>query len=111
MSPEPGPSPSPIASSSSTPQPETKEAPKRPGPRKARKSLDAMFASAKAKTLSTIDKSAMDWKEHIESSKDIKEDLEANRRGGGYLEKVEFLQRVEERTEAAREGGKRRRRG
>ena len=69
-----------------------------------------MFATAKAKKLSTLDKSAMDWKEHVESSQDIKEDLEANRKGGGYLEKVEFLERVEQRTEAAREGGRKRRR-
>lgn len=108
-SPDPNALPSPIASSSSTPQPDA-VTPKRLGPRKPRKSLDAMFATAKAKKLSTLDKSAMDWKEHVESSQDIKEDLEANRKGGGYLEKVEFLERVEQRTEAAREGGRKRRR-
>lgn len=107
-SPDPNPLPSP--SSSSTPKPESGVTPKRV-PRKPRKSLDAMFATAKAKKLSTLDKSAMDWKEHVESSQDIKEDLEAHRRGGGYLEKVEFLQRVEQRTEATREGDRKRRRG
>ena len=53
----------------------------------------------------------MDWKSHLESERDMKEDLEANRKGGGYLEKVEFLKRVEERVEEKREevGSKRRR--
>ena len=109
-SPDPNHLLSPIPTSSAIQQPKAAVTPKR-GPRKPRKSLDAMFATAKAKKLSTLDKSAMDWKEHVESSQDIKEDLEANRRGGGYLDKVEFLQRVEQRTEAAREGGSKRRRG
>lgn len=109
-SPDPSLSSSPIPSSSSTPQPDDSVPAKRLGPKKPRKSLDAMFATAKAKKLSTLDKSAMDWKDHVESSRDIKEDLEANRRSGGYLDKVEFLQRVEQRTEAAKEGGKKRRR-
>lgn len=105
-------SPSPAASSSATPQPEIMPAAKRLGPRKMRKSLDVMFASAKAKKLTTLDKSAMDWKQHVDSSKEMKEDLEANRRGGGYLEKVDFLRRVDERTEIARqEAGSKRRRG
>ncbi|KIJ29269.1 hypothetical protein M422DRAFT_188739 [Sphaerobolus stellatus SS14] len=91
--------------SASTPTPNL------PRPRKTRKSLDSMFASAKVKKLTTLDKSAMDWKQHVDSSKDIKDDLEANRRGGGYLEKVEFLRRVDERVEEVREsvGTKRRR--
>ena len=107
---ESGPSPSPVPSSSSTPQPDGKPH-HRPGPRRPKKSLDDMFATAKAKKLSTLDKSAMDWKDHVESSQDIKEDLETNRRAGGYLDKVEFLQRVEQRKEAEREqiGSKRRR--
>ncbi|KAF8520949.1 bucentaur or craniofacial development-domain-containing protein [Hysterangium stoloniferum] len=105
------------AAAATTTTPAASMKPPRPGPRRARKSLDAMFAdaNAKAKKLSTLDKSAMDWKEHVESdaSKEIREDLEANRRGGGFLEKVAFLQRVEERTEAVREEavGRKRRRG
>lgn len=41
----------------------------------------------------------MDWRSHVqrEGQSGLKDELEANRRGGGYLEKVEFLQRVEER--------------
>lgn len=106
---ESGLSPSPVPSSASTPQPEGKPH-YRSGTRRPKKSLDDMFATAKAKKLSTLDKSAMDWKEHVESSRDIKEDLEANRRAGGYLDRVEFLQRVEQRKEAEREqiGSKRR---
>lgn len=57
----------------------------------------------------------MDWRAHVEGeggSSGLKDELEANRRGGGYLEKVEFLRRVEERKEdvvEASKGGKRRR--
>jgi len=46
----------------------------------------------------------MDWQRHIQTEQQagssIKDELDANRRGGGYLEKVEFLKRVEERKEA-----------
>ncbi|GLB39182.1 putative bucentaur or craniofacial development [Lyophyllum shimeji] len=89
---------------------------KRPGPRKPKVSLAAVPASSaqKAKKISTLEKSAMDWRAHVQSSGDagIKDELEANRRGGGYLEKVEFLNRVEERREEvieASKGSKRRR--
>jgi hypothetical protein len=54
------------------------------------------------KKLTTLDKSAMDWRAHVDSaqpSSGLKDELDANRRGGGYLEKVEFLQRVEQRKE------------
>lgn len=53
----------------------------------------------------------MDWQSHVSTS-GLKDELEANRRGGGYLEKVEFLQRVDERKEdviEASKTGKRRR--
>jgi hypothetical protein len=36
----------------------------------------------------------------------MKDELEANRRGGGYLEKVEFLNRVDARKEDALEASK-----
>jgi hypothetical protein len=50
----------------------------------------------------------MDWSAHVNTHQDstIKDELEANRRGGGYLEKVEFLKRVEERKEDAIEANK-----
>lgn len=56
----------------------------------------------------------MDWRAHVTTTQDpeLKDELDANRRGGGYLEKVEFLQRVGERRDEAFEankGGKRRR--
>lgn len=56
----------------------------------------------------------MDWRAHINADQEssLKDELEANRRGGGYLEKVEFLKRVEERKDNAIEaskGNKRRR--
>jgi len=80
---------------------------KRPGPRKPKTSLTAP-SSQKAKKLTTLDKSAMDWSAHINTQQDpaIKDELEANRRGGGYLEKVEFLKRVDERKEDAIEAHK-----
>jgi hypothetical protein len=36
----------------------------------------------------------------------LKDELEANCRGGGYLEKVDFLKRVEEMKEEAIESSK-----
>jgi len=81
---------------------------KRPGPRKPKTSLAAVPSPQKAKKLTTLDKSAMDWSAHINTQQDraIKDELEANRRGGGYLEKIEFLKRVEERKEDAIEAQK-----
>lgn len=68
----------------------------------------------KLKKMTTLDKSAMDWREHLNTNQDpnVKDQLEANRKGGGYLDKVEFLQRVEERKDTfldAKKAGKRRR--
>ncbi|KAF9459741.1 bucentaur or craniofacial development-domain-containing protein [Collybia nuda] len=89
---------------------------KRPGPRKPKVTLAALPASssAKAKKLTTLDKSAMDWRSHVQATEDpeLKDELEANRRSGGYLEKVEFLKRVDERKDdvlEASKGSKRRR--
>ncbi|KDQ60126.1 hypothetical protein JAAARDRAFT_32501 [Jaapia argillacea MUCL 33604] len=81
--------------------PSTSKPAKRPGPRKPKTTLATIPGSQKAKKLTTLEKSAMDWQSHVESSRDaaLKDELEANRRGGGYLEKVDFLQRVEERRE------------
>lgn len=104
------------STASSTPAAPTPSTGKRPGPRKPKTQLVELpgRGAAKAKKLTTLDKSAMDWKAHVQSSEDngLKDELEANRRGGGYLEKVEFLKRVEERKDAvfeAAKGGKRRR--
>ena len=89
---------------------------KRPGPRKPKARLAELpgRGATKAKKLTTLDKSVMDWKAHVQSSEStrLQDELEANRRGGGYLEKVDFLQRVEERKDAvfeAAKAGKRRR--
>lgn len=89
---------------------------RRPGPRKSKLSLSSLPTpgSSKAKKLTTLDKSAMDWQAHINSADDpkLQDTLEANRRGGGYLDKVDFLQRVEERKNEALDtskSGKRRR--
>lgn len=89
--------------------------PKRPGPRKPKIVLpplpQAGSSSQKPKKLTTLDKSAMDWRDHVNTSQDA-DQLDVNRKGGGYLDKVDFLQRVEERKESvldANKSGKRRR--
>ncbi|KAF8999081.1 bucentaur or craniofacial development-domain-containing protein [Cyathus striatus] len=88
---------------------------RRPGPRKPKTTLASLPGASKAKKLTTLEKSAMDWKAHVKAQEEtgVKDELEANRRGGGYLEKVEFLKRVEERKEDNLESlkGSKRRRG
>ncbi|KAI0064881.1 hypothetical protein BV25DRAFT_1822648 [Artomyces pyxidatus] len=84
--------------SNANPPPATK----RPGRRKPKVQL-ADLPSAKAKKISTLEKSALDWEAHVASQKESKDELEANRRSGGYLEKVQFLQRVGDRKEQALE--------
>ncbi|KAF9239323.1 bucentaur or craniofacial development-domain-containing protein [Melanogaster broomeanus] len=87
--------------------PAAKPAGKRPGPRKPRTALPSLPKASQAKKITTLDKSAMDWRAHVNAeSSDLKEELDANRRGGGYLEKVEFLKRVEDRRDDALEASK-----
>ena len=63
--------------------------------------------ASQAKKITTLDKSAMDWRAHVSSqSSDVKDELDDNRRGGGYLEKVDFLKRVQDRREDAFEASK-----
>jgi len=54
----------------------------------------------------------MDWRAHVstQETSGLKDELEANRRGGGYLEKVEFLQRVDDRKADALDASKTKRR-
>lgn len=94
--------------SSSTPKTKPK-----PGPRKSKTVLPSL-PSGKPKKLSTLEKSAMDWRAHLgEQDGGAVDELERNRRagGGGYLEKVEFMDRVEGRREEIfeREKGAKRR--
>lgn len=72
------------------------------GPRKSKLVLPSLPAPSKpkAKNLTTLDKSSMDWRAHLTSDGSAtKQELEANRRTGGYLGKIEFLQRVNERKD------------
>ena len=79
-----------------------------PGPRRPKKTLLTQ-TTPKPKKLTTLEKSAMDWRAHVDAeSVDIggggvggsmRDELEANRRAGGYLEKVDFLDRVGARRE------------
>lgn len=104
-----GTDPAASASSTST-NSTTKPIPaKRPGPRKPKTVLAPLPGAQKAKKLTVLDKSSMDWKAHVDSAPEssaLKDELAANRRGGGYLEKVEFLKRVEERKEEVLEASK-----
>ncbi|THH13987.1 hypothetical protein EW146_g6296 [Bondarzewia mesenterica] len=89
---------------------------KKPGRRKPKVQLADLPSSSssahKAQKLTTLEKSAIDWKTHVGSHQDpqLLDELVANRRSGGYLEKVQFLQRVGERKEQAFEASKDRKR-
>jgi hypothetical protein len=41
--------------------------------------------------------SQLDWKNHTSKDQSINDELEANRKAGGYLQKKDFLERVGER--------------
>ncbi|KAG7095808.1 hypothetical protein E1B28_006508 [Marasmius oreades] len=81
---------------------------KRPGPRKSRTTLASLPSSSTPKKITILEKSAMVWRSHVglQQEPGLKDELEANRRGGGYLEKVEFLERVHERKEDVLERSK-----
>ncbi|KXN85552.1 SWR1-complex protein 5 [Leucoagaricus sp. SymC.cos] len=105
------PQPSMTAPASTDSSESPKPPPKKPGPRKSKTVLGALPSSStqKAKKLSTLDKSLMDWQSHTMDTS-LQDELEANRKGGGYLEKVEFLKRVDERKEENMESLKSRKR-
>lgn len=90
---------------------------KKPVRRKPKVQLAALPSSSaqKPKKLTTLEKSAIDWQAHVGSQEDpqLQDELEANRRTGGYLEKMQFLQRVEDRKDQAFDASrdKKRRRG
>jgi hypothetical protein len=107
-----------IVPSSAQAQPLTTKRPIRRKPKLQLAELPSAGGSQKGKKLTTLEKSALDWKAHVDSSRtsgspELASELEANRRGGGYLEKVEFLQRVGDRKGQAFEANKdqKRRRG
>ncbi|KAH9927449.1 uncharacterized protein BXZ73DRAFT_90725 [Epithele typhae] len=102
----------PSTSTATAGAPATKPSGKRPGPRKGKTKLGEIPKKEPIRRLTTLDKSAMDWRAHVEGeeSAEMKDELEANRRGGGYLEKVEFLQRVEARKEEVLDASKGKRR-
>ena len=79
---------------------------RKPGPRKPKTVLAPLPGTSKAKKITTLEKSSMDWKAHLNSQgqRSLHDELDANRKGGGYLEKVEFLERVEQRKEDILEG-------
>ena len=106
--------PAPSSSSATTTELAAK---RRPGRRKPKVQLAELPSpdSRKGKTLTTLEKSTLDWNAHVNvpGEPELAAELEANRRGGGYLERVEFLQRVDERKNQAFEASRdnKRRRG
>ena len=56
-----------IAGPSTQPSVTAKTPAKKPGPRKLKTTLSALPAPSKAKKISTLDKSAMDWQAHIQN--------------------------------------------
>ncbi|KIR52269.1 hypothetical protein I315_05219 [Cryptococcus gattii Ru294] len=71
-------------------------------PRRKRQTLEQMSAALdKGKKMTTLEKSQMDWKSHTSSSASMEDELAANRRNGGFLEKKDFLDRVGERRAGA----------
>jgi hypothetical protein len=100
----------PLSSSSSSAVAPGQPQAKRPGQRRKPKQQLAELPSAAdsrraGKKLTTLEKSALDWRAHVRDNDNdasrelprLASKLEANRRGCGYLEKVEFLQRVGDR--------------
>ncbi|RXW23520.1 hypothetical protein EST38_g2356 [Candolleomyces aberdarensis] len=90
-------------STSSSLQPNLKPPQRKPpGPRKPKTTLPTLptsYSTNKAKKITTLEKSTMDWTAHVQGSGQGSE-LEMNKKSGGsYLEKVEFLNRVDERKE------------
>lgn len=103
-----------IAATESPSKPPLRKGPMRKRPRQ---SLEAMAAAIdKGKKMTTLEKvssylvpvlipqSQMDWKSLTSSDKHLADELQANRRSGGYLEKQAFLERVSERKESSAPG-------
>ena len=107
----------PTASSSSSATATRQVVNRRPGRRKPKVQLAELPSadSRKEKKLTTLEKSTLDWNAHVNvpGEPELVAELEANRRGGGYLERVEFLQRVDDRKNLALEASRdhKRRRG
>ena len=55
-------------------------------------------AASKAKKINTLEKSRLDWAGFVDKE-GIKDDLEKQGKGGGYIDRQSFLGRVEERRE------------
>jgi len=94
--------PTPSSSSAPSAQAQSSTTSKRPSRRKPKLQLAELPPAGSQrgkKKLTTLEKSALDWKAHVDTTDEpeLASELEANRRGGGYLEKVEFLQRVGDR--------------
>ncbi|KAG8983558.1 hypothetical protein FRB90_005906 [Tulasnella sp. 427] len=92
-------------------KPTPTSATRRPGRPKG-SSLAALVAATKPKKISTLEKSRLDWDAHLAStpSKEEVDELERDRKdGAGYLDRMDYLKRVDERKEAARIVTKRKR--
>lgn len=63
------------------------------GPRKRKSTLEAELAAGKAKKMNTLEKSRLDWLTYVDGE-GIRDDLTRHNKGG-YLQKQDFLSRVE----------------
>lgn len=92
---------------SSAPSTSTVPAPAPPppkaAPRRPKSSLSSLASSlAKPSKLNTLEKSKLDWSSYVQKEDGLVDDLEKARKGG-YLEKMDFVRRTEERAEEERE--------
>lgn len=61
--------------------------------------LEDIISGALKPKLSTLEKSKLDWVQYVDKE-GIKDELQYNKKGGGYLAKQDFLSRVESRKDA-----------
>ncbi|KDQ15614.1 hypothetical protein BOTBODRAFT_54509 [Botryobasidium botryosum FD-172 SS1] len=104
----------PTSAEGSTELPKMPPPPRGAGRRRPKATLSALAAASASSTpkkLTMLEKSKMDWNAHLASSSGIQDELQTNRKSGaGYLEKVDFLDRVgARREELEKEKGKRKR--
>ncbi|KAH8553935.1 bucentaur or craniofacial development-domain-containing protein [Umbelopsis sp. PMI_123] len=89
--------PTPASSEASSPADSTTTASRKPAISRPKSNLSALVSQYNIKTpkMNTLDKSKLDWQGYVDRE-GIREDLKYKNKDG-YMEKVEFLQRVDDR--------------